>query len=108
MRKLFFILTILLPLYAAGQKTVYNITDYGAKGDNRTLNTKAIQEAVDKCADKGGGTVIVPAGTFVTGCIILKSNVNLHLNNGAVLLGSPDKDDYKVIVPKFESRTNDL
>jgi hypothetical protein len=108
MRKLFFILTILLPLYAAGQKTVYNITDYGAKGDNRTLNTKAIQEAVDKCADKGGGTVVVPAGTFVTGCIVLKSNVNLHLNNGAVLLGSPDKDDYKVIVPRFESRTNDL
>lgn len=65
---------------------IANILDYGAIADGKTDNTKAIQKAVDDCA-KGSGKVIVPKGTFLTGPIFLKSNVNLHLEEGAVLLG---------------------
>jgi polygalacturonase len=72
----------------------YNILDFGAKADGITLNTKAINDAVNKCFENGGGTVLVPAGTFVTGTIILKSNVNLHLEAGAVLSGSENLVDY--------------
>ena len=95
-------------LEATSQSGYLNIKKFNAKADNTTINTKAIQNAVDACYAAGGGTVVVPAGTWLTGCIVLKSNVNLHLEPGAVLLGSTDKDDYKVIVPEFESRTNDL
>jgi cysteine-rich repeat protein len=82
--------------------------DFNASGDGVTLDTKAIQNTVDACYASGGGTVVVPAGIWLTGCIELKSNINLHLEPGAVLLGSTNKDDYKIIVPDFESRTNDL
>jgi len=103
---LFILFCISLDITA--QTGFFNIKDFGAKGDKNTLNTESIQKAVNRCHETGGGTVIIPAGIWLTGCIILKSNVNLHLEPGAVLLGSPDKDDYKVIVPEFESRTNDL
>lgn len=76
------------------QAGVYNILDFGARADGTTLNTQAINDAVNKCFENGGGTVLVPAGTFVTGTIILKSNVNLHLEAGAVLSGSTNLDDY--------------
>ena len=99
---------LLVSLNLFSQKGFYNISDFGAKGDGKTLDTKAIQSAIDKCSENGGGTVFVPGSTFLTGCIILKSNVNLQLGNGAVLLGSANKDDYKVMVPDPESRTNDL
>ena len=98
----------LFNINAFAQKGYFNIMDFNAAGDSITLDTEAIQNAVDACYASGGGTVVVPAGTWLTGCIVLKSNVNLHLEPGAVLLGSTDKDDYKVIVPDFESRTNDL
>lgn len=75
---------LLLNIFAAQAKD-YNILDYNAVGDSKTINTIAIQKAVDDCAADGGGTVLVPAGTFVTGMISLKSNVNLHLKAGAVL-----------------------
>lgn len=73
---------------------VYNVKDFGAKGDGRTLDTTAIQSAVDACTKDGGGTVLVPAGSFLTGTIELKSNVTLHLATQGRLLGSPDKKDY--------------
>ena len=79
------------------QTTSYNILDYGAKGDGKTLNTGAINKAVEKCNYKGGGTVVIPPGTFVTGTIVLRSNVNLHLDPGAVLSGSKDTSDYMVM-----------
>lgn len=75
-------------------RTSFNILDYGAKGDGTTMNTKAINEAVRKCNEKGGGTVLVPPGKFVTGTIVLLSNVNLSLDPGAVLIGSNDTLDY--------------
>jgi parallel beta-helix repeat protein len=71
-----------------------NILDYGAVGDGVTLNTVAIQHAIDDCAKKGGGRVVVPAGNFVTGSLRLFSDINFCLEAGAVLTGSPDRKDY--------------
>ncbi|NCD70948.1 glycoside hydrolase family 28 protein [Mucilaginibacter agri] len=72
----------------------FNIKDYGAIADGKTVNTLALQKAVDACSANGGGMVYVPAGTFVTGTFHLKSNINLHLESGAVLKGSADLKDY--------------
>lgn len=73
---------------------MYNIVDYGAVADGVTVCTKSIQAAVDACAAEGGGRVTVPAGTFVTGTVWLKSNVELHLAHGAVLKASENLADY--------------
>lgn len=73
---------------------VYNIRDFGAKGDGKTLDTKAIQAAIDICTKEQGGTVLVPAGTFVTGTVELKSNVRLYLSAQAILLGTADGKQY--------------
>jgi polygalacturonase len=73
----------------------FNIKDYGAVSDGKTINTAAIQKAVDACDQNGGGKVYVPAGVFATGTFHLKSNVNLYLESGAVLQGSPDLKDYE-------------
>ena len=64
------------------------VRDFNAVGDGQTLCTDSIQRAIDRCADTGGGTVTVPVGTFLTNTLFLKSNVNLHLAKGSVLLGS--------------------
>ena len=74
--------------------TDFNVMDYGAVGDGTTLNTAAMQKAVDACAEAGGGRVVVPGGVFLSGPIFLKSNVELHLRAGATLRGSPDREDY--------------
>lgn len=63
----------------------FNIKKYGAKADGKTDNTKAIAKAIAACAEAGGGRVVVPAGTWITGPVHLRSNVNLHLQEGAVL-----------------------
>lgn len=76
------------------QQTRFNIVDYGAKGDGKSVNTSAINQAIAACAKAGGGTVYVPAGEFRTGTVVLLSNVNLHLDSGAVLKGSDDLGDY--------------
>ena len=73
---------------------VYNIRDFGAAGDGVTLDTAAIQRAIDACTEAGGGTILVPPGTWLTGTIYLKSHVNLHLMAGATLLGSSRREDY--------------
>lgn len=75
----------------------YNIRDYGAKGDGATLDTAALQAAIDACASDGGGTVLVPAGTFVIGTTELRSNVTLHLAAGGTLLGSGHGNDYHAV-----------
>jgi polygalacturonase len=76
---------------------VYNIRDFGAKGDGATLDTAAVQGAIDACARDGGGTVLVPAGTFHIGTIELKSNVTLHLTAAGTLLGSADGKQYHAV-----------
>jgi polygalacturonase len=72
-----------------------SIIDFGAIPDAKTLNTLAIQSAIDNCFAKGGGKVIVPEGTFLTGTIVLKTGVNLHFTEGAILLGSSRREDYQ-------------
>ena len=75
---------------------IYNIEDYGAKGDGKTDNAKAIQKAIDACNKAGGGTVIIPAGkTFMCGPIHLASNMDLHLEPNSRLLANPNEDIYK-------------
>jgi len=76
---------------------MYNIKDYGAVADGVTLNTAAIQAAIDTCTASGGGKVIIPAGTWKSGTIWLKENVELHLELGATLLASDNMDDYNDI-----------
>ena len=71
-----------------------NVCDHGAAGDGVTMDTSALQSAIDSCAESGGGMVLVPAGTYLTGTIYLKSNMELHLRAGATLRGSPNPDDY--------------
>lgn len=72
----------------------FSIKKYGAKADGRTDNTKAIAKAIAACAKAGGGRVVVPAGTWLTGPIHLRSNVNLHLQEGAVLSFVDNPDAY--------------
>jgi Glycosyl hydrolases family 28 len=72
----------------------YNILAVGAIPDGKTLNTAAIQAAIDQAYADGGGRVVVPAGRFLSGSIVLKSGVELHLEKNAVLLGSTHPEDY--------------
>jgi polygalacturonase len=72
----------------------YNITAYGAKGDGKTLNTAAIQAAINACTNDKSGTVLIPAGDFISGTLELKSNVTLHISAQGRLLGSPKREDY--------------
>jgi len=72
----------------------YVITEYGAKSDTTVLSTAAIQQCIDLCSEDGGGRVVIPAGNYKTGTIILRSNVNLHLELGATLYGSTNLKDY--------------
>ena len=76
---------------------VYNIRDFGAKGDGKALDTAAVQAAIDACTRDGGGTVLVPAGIFQIGTTELKSNVTLHIAAGATLLGSADGKQYHAV-----------
>ncbi len=73
---------------------VYNVRDFGAKGDGVTLDTAAFQSAIDRCTGDGGGTVLVPAGVFVTGTVELKSNVTLHIAAAGKILGTVDGKQY--------------
>ena len=94
MKKLFlffFLITIDLIIAQSGN---YNIINYGAIGDGKTINTTAIQKAIDDCSASGGGTVVIPAGEFISGVFQLKNNVTLFLNNGSVLKGSSNLEDY--------------
>jgi polygalacturonase len=80
----------------------FNVRECGAVGDGVALDTPAIQACIDACHAAGGGTVIVPAGRYLTGAISLRSNITLQLEAGAVLLGSERPDDYPVIRSRWE------
>ena len=81
---------------ASAQLRPYDITRFGANPDGQTVNTAALNDAVRACHAAGGGTVLVPPGTFVSGTVRLLSNVNLHLEAGATLKGSPNLADYQL------------
>lgn len=78
-----------------------DIRAFGAAGDGRTVDTAAIQAAIDACAGSGGGTVVVPTGVFVTGSIVLRSRVELHLAAGATLAGATGEEHYPVIESRY-------
>ncbi len=84
---------------------IFNITAFGAVGDGHTKNTVAINQAILKCTQSGGGTVIIPSGIWLTGPIELQSNVNLHLESGALVIFSRERSDYPIIKPPGKSFT---
>ena len=87
----------------AAQAADYNVVSYGAKSDTTVLSTTAIQQAIDNCSKAGGGRVIVPAGQYKIGTIVLKSDVHLFLEQGATLYGSTDLKDYKPMKSDYVS-----
>jgi polygalacturonase len=91
------------PAWAAGVGT--SILKGGAVGDGVTLCTNAIQKTIDKVAVAGGGTVVVPQGVFLTGALFLKPTVNLHLDEGAVLQGTKNIEDYPRMLTRIEGHT---
>ena len=85
---------IFLSLNTYPQSGIYNILDFGAKADGNTINTTAINKAIETCNSKGGGRVVIPPGNFVSGTVILLSDIELYLSPGAILTGSKDTTDY--------------
>ena len=74
-----------------------SIVEYGAIADGQTMNTNAFANAIQACVQGGGGKVVVPVGVWLTGPIKLESNVNLHVERGAVILFSKNRDDYPLV-----------
>lgn len=80
-----------------------SVRDFGASGNGVTLDTRALQSAIDSCTEMGGGTVYLPPGNYLTGTLTLKDNVTLHVGPGARLLGSTDLADYPRLRPAQET-----
>ena len=80
---------------ATSQKKIYSVLNFGVKGDGQSLNTEAIQAAIDTVHQQGGGKLLFPHGTYLTGSIVLKSHVELYLAKDAVLLGTTNPHAYK-------------
>lgn len=85
----------------AGDAQVFSVHDFGAQGDGENLDTQAIQDAFDKCGKAGGGTVVIPKGTYLCGSVFMKSRTTLLLEEGATLKGSEEKNNYPVIDSRF-------
>lgn len=84
------------------KKDTFSINKFGAVPDGNTLNTKSINDAIDACNKKGGGVVLVPSGLWLSGPIVIKSNVNLHLTAGATILFTKDKNEYPLVKGNWE------
>lgn len=95
------LLTALTGCSASPAARVFNIADYGAIGDGKTNSTAAIQKAINACSNAGGGRVLIPRGTFLTGPIALASQMNLYLSDGSELLFTRDFDDYPLVYATF-------
>jgi len=79
-----------------------NIVDFGAKGDGISDNSLAFEQAIEQVSGRGGGRVVIPRGIWKTGPIILKSNINLHAEKGALVVFDDDFDKYPLIATSFE------
>ncbi len=84
------------------KKDTLSIKKYGAVSDGNTLNTKSINGAIDALSKKGGGVVLIPSGLWLTGPIVLKNNINLHIAGGATLLFTADKNEYPLVEANWE------
>jgi polygalacturonase len=101
-----FLLVGLTGISAFGAAGLYDVREYGAKADGKTLCTEAIQKAIDQCARDEGGTVHLTGGAFLSGTIYIKSGVTLRIDPGSTLLGSADLKHYPPTVPAFRSYTD--
>jgi polygalacturonase len=86
----------------AKPKVTLTVKDYGATGDDKTKDTLALQQTIERCSAFGGGEVVVPAGDYLTGALALRSNVVLRVEEGATLNGSPDMADYPFAQVRWE------
>jgi polygalacturonase len=93
---------LLLVRTSVAQAGENSIVNFGAVGDGKTLDTHCIQTAIDRLASKGGGTLVVPKGVFLSGAIFLKPGVNLYLDKGAVFKGSTNIADYPEMRTRIE------
>ena len=91
------ILAAVIVATCAANSAPFNVIDFGAKGDGATKDTAAIQRAIDAATVAGGGEVLLPKGIYLCGSVFLKSGVDFHLAEGAVLKGSPDPADYNAL-----------
>jgi len=91
--------TVRAPLFPQRR---FDITAFGARGDGTTKNSAALARAIEACHAAGGGRVVIPAGRFLTGAVMLKSRVELHLMAGATLLFSTDPADYPLVPTRWE------
>ncbi len=82
----------------------YHVTDYGVVNDGK-LHTTEMQALINKVASEGGGVIVIPEGTYMTGAIFFKQGVHLHLYDGATLMGSSDPSDYPIIKTRIEGET---
>jgi polygalacturonase len=106
MKKLLFLLILLHSIVEAGSQPVWsNIISYGADPDGKIKCTEVINTLIDNLSQKGGGTLFFPAGTFLTGPIIMRSNITLYLDAGAVIRFTDDFNDY---LPMVQSRWEDV
>ncbi len=87
-----------------GPKVSLNVKDYSAAGDGKTNDTQALQLTIERCAVLGGGEVVVPAGDYSTGALVLRSNVVLHIEDSASLLGTGEMADYPIAEVRWEGR----
>ncbi len=83
----------------------YVITDYGTVNDSNIVQTAAIQKVIDKCSAEGGGVVVIPKGTFLTGALFFKKGVSLYLNDGATLKGSDRIANFPIVETRIEGQT---
>lgn len=83
-------------------RKIYDITHFGAVADSTVVNTEAIQSAIDQCAEAGGGTVVVPAGTYLSGALFFKQDVNLEIKAGGILKGTTNMADYRLVQTRWE------
>ena len=83
-----FILLLLTSVVYSQTTAFYNVRNFGAKGDGKVLDTDAVNKAIDAAAAKGGGTVYLPAGTYLCFSIRLKSNITIYIDNGATILAA--------------------
>ncbi len=90
------------PAQTVFKTDTFNIISYGAKADGLTLNTKSINDAITACNKNGGGVVLIPGGFWLTGPVVLLSNVNLHIAKDALLQFTDDKTQYKLVEGNWE------